>query len=391
MLSEKSLRSSRMRDQNRIEFFRHNLGQAELDAIGRVLSGIILTSGTETLAFESKFAAYLGVAQAVAVSSCTSALFLSLLAHDIGPRDEVIAPAMTYVATLNAIAATGARPVLVDVEAETGLMDVSLIEKTITERTRAIIPVHLYGQMCDMKQVSAIAARHNLTLIEDSAHCLEGLRNGQRPGQTSDCACFSFYTTKAITSGEGGMIVTNQTAVAERIRRLRNQGTTRSAQEQHAGGYRHWDQIEFGMKMTVSDIQSAMLIPQLERIDDTWRKRADASANYDLLLGDLCDVGKPARVESVTHAHHLYTIWVEPEKRDAILAYLDEHGIGVAVNYRAVHLLEFQRKALGYEPGDFPNAERIGDSTLSLPLYASLSSDDQIRVVNTLQEALKAC
>ncbi len=201
-----------------IPFFMHDLGQAELDSIAEVLTGPILTTGETVARFERRFADYLGRRHCLGLTSCTGALHLSLVALGIGPGDEVITTPMTFIATATAILEAGAKPIFVDVEPDTGNLDAACIEAAITKHTRAIVPVHLYGQMCDMEAIRAIADRYGLYVIEDAAHCIEGERNGIRPGQLSHTACFSFYATKNLTCGEGGAVVTDDDALAEKLR-----------------------------------------------------------------------------------------------------------------------------------------------------------------------------
>ena len=201
-----------------IPFYHHDLGEPELAAFAEVLRGPMLTTGATVAQFESRFAQYLGVKHVLGLTSCTGALHLALLALGIGPGDDVITTPMTFIATSTAIVETGANPVLVDVEPETGLLEPGRVEEAITPRTRAVMPVHLYGQMCDMRGFRILADRYNLRLIEDAAHCIEGVRDGVRPGQLGDAACFSFYATKNITCGEGGAIAVNDASLAEKLR-----------------------------------------------------------------------------------------------------------------------------------------------------------------------------
>ena len=217
----------------RVPFFMHDLGRAELDAVAEVLAGPILTTGEWVARFERRFADYLGVRHCVAVTSCTGALHISLLALGLGPGDEVITTPMTFIATATSIIEAGAKPVFVDAEPETGNLDASKVEAAITERTRAIMPVHLYGQMCDMRRLREIADRHNLSIVEDAAHCVEGSRDGAKTGRLGDTACYSFYATKNLTCGEGGAVVTNDDALAERLRLLRLHGINKDANDRH--------------------------------------------------------------------------------------------------------------------------------------------------------------
>jgi UDP-4-amino-4-deoxy-L-arabinose-oxoglutarate aminotransferase len=219
-----------------IPFFQHDLGAAELEAVAAVLRGTILTTGDTVAEFERRFAATLGAAHAVGVTSCTAALHLALLAAGVGPGDEVLTTPLTFIATATAIVQAGARPVFVDVEPDSGNLDATRLATAITPRTRAIVPVHLFGQMCDMRAIRAVADRHRLALIEDAAHCPEGARDGVRPGELGDAACFSFYATKSITAGEGGALVTRAADLADRARLLRQQGPPPSRLRASTGG-----------------------------------------------------------------------------------------------------------------------------------------------------------
>src|ERR1700730_15593449 len=241
----------------RIAFYRHDLGKPELDLVAEVLGGEILTTGEYVARFENKFAGFLGRGHALAVNSCTGGLHVSLLALGIGEGDEVITTPMTFIASATAILEAGAKPVFVDVESDTGNMDASLVEAAITPQTKAILPVHLYGLMCDMRALRAIADRRGLRLIEDAAHCIEGVRDGGRPGELSDAVCFSFYATQNLTCGEGGAIAVNDDALAERLKLLRLHGMTRTAEESTREGYRHWDMTQLGWKYNMSNVEAA--------------------------------------------------------------------------------------------------------------------------------------
>src|SRR5438552_2593137 len=236
-----AVRSNARESMERIEFYKHNIGPAEIASVTKVLESLFLSAGSVVRDFEDQFAAYLAAPHVVGLTSCTAALHLALLALGIGPGDEVITTPMTFVATANAILHTGARPVFVDVEPETGNLDARRVEAAITSRTRAILPVHLYGQMCDMRAPRNIADRRGLVVVEDAAHSLEAQRDGVRPGQLAEAACFSFYATKSITSGEGGAVSTASAQVADQIRKLRLHGMDLSAADRYTKRYQPWD------------------------------------------------------------------------------------------------------------------------------------------------------
>ncbi len=377
-----------MAEQARIEFYRHNLGEEEKAAVLAALDEPILTTGAATAAAERALAEYLGLPEVVCLDSCTAALHLALLASGIGPGDEVIVPAMTFAATANAVLMAGARPVFADVDPVTALLTPQTVLRHLTAQTRAVIPVHLYGQLCDMVGLRALADRHGLKLIEDSAHCLEARHAGVRPGSHGDCACFSFYATKNITCGEGGALATRDADLAARVRRLALHGLTTSAYERFGRRYRHWDMPEWGWKYNLDNIRAALLVPQIRRLDERWRRRQALAERYEAGLARVPGVTFPRVIARDASARHLFTIWVPPGRRDAVLAGLQDRGVGVAVNYRAVHLLEYYRRALGYTRGTLPVAESIGDRTVTLPLYPRLTDDQVDRVVAAVAETV---
>lgn len=370
----------------KIEFYKHNIGDDEKKKVLECLDGIFLTTGSYVAEFEKKFSGYLNLQYAVGLTSCTAALHLSLLALEIGSGDEVITSPMTFVATATAIMQAGAKPIFVDVEQETGLIDPENIEHAITERTRAVIPVHLYGEMCDMKKIGEIADKYNLKIIEDAAHCIEGERDGIRPGQLGDVACFSFYATKNITSGEGGAIATNNKELADKVTTLRLHGMSREAADRYSGVYEHWDMIEFGWKYNMDNIQAALLLPQLEKINTLWEKRKKLYNEYTEQLKNVPEITYPKIAKKSKNAYHMFTIWVSKNKRDYMLRKLGENGIGVAVNYRAIHLLTYFKKRFGYKRGDFPIAAEIGDMTISLPFWIGLKNGEIQKIINVIRQ-----
>ena len=370
----------------KVEFYRHNLTEEDIDRLVEVCRGVFLTTGQDTKKFEEKFAAYLGARHTVGVTSCTAALHIALLAVGAGPGDEVITTPMTFAATSNAVFYTGATPVFVDVEPHTGLIDPAAVERAITPRTKAIIPVHLYGQMADMRRLSAVA--RGIPLIEDCAHSIEAERDGVKPGALSAAACFSFYATKNVTSGEGGAVVTNDDALNTKLRLLRQHGMSASASDRYTGTYRHWDLELLGWKYNMTNLQAAMMIGQMDRVDQLWQRREELSRRYEAGLRGVEGVDFPKVVAGSKSARHLFTIWVDPARRDEVLADLQANGVGVAVNYRAVHLLKYYQERMGLPRGSFPEAERIGDSTVSLPLYPKLADAEVDYVIERVKIAV---
>lgn len=374
----------------KVEFYKHNISQKDIDNAVKVLDSLFLTTGEVSDEFERRFSQYLGCKYTVGVTSCTAAMHLSLLAYEIGPGDEVITTPMTFIATANSIIHAGATPVFVDVEPNTGNMNAELIEPAITQKTKAIMPVHLYGQMCDMKRIKAIADKHHLVVIEDAAHAIEAKRDGAQPGRLGDTACFSFYATKNITCGEGGAISTNDCEIAEKIRKLRLHGMNRGAADRYTKRYEHWDMELLGWKYNMSNIQAALLLNQLKNIERNWRKREAICQVYEEALRENPEVACMTVLPGSKSARHLFTIMVPPRKRDNILRRLQDKGIGVAVNFRAIHLLTYYRQTFGYKRGAFPIAEKIGDSTITLPLYPKLTNEEIEFVIAGVKEAISS-
>jgi dTDP-4-amino-4,6-dideoxygalactose transaminase len=370
----------------RIEFFQHDLGEAEAASVRRTLGSLFLTLGPRVAEFEEAFGRFLGGPRVVAVTSATVGLMLALEAYGIGEGDEVITTPMTFVATSNAILYVRAKPVFADVEPATGLIDPAAVESAITPRTKAIIVVHLYGQLCDMRRLRAIADRHKLVLIEDAAHCTEGEKDGARVADLGDVAVFSFYATKTMTCGDGGAVAVRDPAIHERLRRLRSHGQTKDVAARHGNLYVHWDMVELGHKAALTDIQAAILLPQIERLEARRELREAAVRRYERALEGRPGIGLVSWTGR--SSHHLFTVLVAPEHRDRVLRGLGERGIGVGVNYRAVHTLAYYRERFGFAREAFPNAASIGDRTISLPLWPGLSDAQVDRVVWALGDAL---
>jgi UDP-4-amino-4-deoxy-L-arabinose-oxoglutarate aminotransferase len=385
----------------KVEFYRHQLGEEEASSWRRVLETLFLTLGPQVAAFEGELGSFLvrgrestAPPHVVGTSCCSMGLLLALRALGVGPGDEVITTPMTFAATTNAILHLGATPRLVDVEPATGLIDTAAVQAALGRRTVGILPVHLYGQLADMRALRKIADAHGLFIVEDSAHGVEMERDGVRPGDLGDAAVFSFYATKNITSGDGGAVATRDAGLAERLRRLRNHGVSKAASDRHGGLYQHWDLVELGYKANLTDLDAAMLRPQLPHVEDKRRRREAIAARYESLLeARIPDVAAPppqgGRVPWLVErrgqsSHHLFTIHARPGQRDALLTRLGAAGIGTAVNYRAIHLLTYLAEALKLPRGSLPVAEEMGDRTISLPMYPALEPEAQDRVVEAV-------
>jgi UDP-4-amino-4-deoxy-L-arabinose-oxoglutarate aminotransferase len=385
----------------KVEFYRHQLGEEEASSWQRVLETLFLTLGPQVAAFEEELGKFLvrgrestKAPHVVGTSCCSMGLLLALRALDVGPGDEVITTPMTFASTTNAVLHLGASPRLVDVEPETGLIDPAAVAAAIGPRTVGIMPVHLYGQLADMRALRSIADAKGLFIVEDSAHGIEMERDGVRPGDLGDAAVFSFYATKNITSGDGGAVATRDEKLAVRLRRLRNHGVSKAATERHGASYAHWDLVELGYKANLTDLDAAMLRPQLQHVEDKRRQREAVASRYESLLRERIPelAGPPpssCRVPWMIErrgksSHHLFTIHARPGERDVMLAKLGEAGVGTAVNYRAIHLLTYLAEALGLPRGSFPVAEELGDRTISLPMYPTLKPAAQDLVVDTV-------
>jgi len=374
----------------KVEFYRHQLGEANLNRFARVMNSIFLTTGEEVALFEKQFADFLGEKFVIGITSATAGLQLSLLALGIKPGDEVITTPMTFVATPLSIMHANATPVFVDVEADTGNIDVNLISAAITERTKVIMPVHLYGHMVDMVNLKRLAQEFNLFIIEDAAHCLEGIRDNIRVGQLSDAACFSFYATKSITCGEGGAVSTSNEELFKLLQKLRLHGMSTDAIHRYTKSYRHYDVDVEGWKYNMYNLQAALLLDQIDEIESRRQKREQIADYYRASFTGYPGIEMPTLKPGVKQGHHLFTIWVNPEKRDQILWALQQQGVGVAVNYSVCHLYSLFRRQFGYKEGDFPKAELIGSSTITLPLYPSLRDDEVEYVAETVKKIVQS-
>ena len=370
----------------KIDFYKHSLIDEDIQYTARVLRSVFLTTGPICAEFEKRFSDFVGIKHTIGLSSCTAAIQLALHALGVGPGDEVITTPMTFIATATAILHAGATPIFVDIDAETGLIDPDLIESVITPKTKAILPVHLYGTMADMRTLRSIADRYGLFLVEDAAHCIEGERDGLRPGQVSDAVCYSFYATKNLTCGEGGALATNDKRLAQKVHTLRQHGMSMEATDRYHGLYKHWDMVDLGWKYNLDDIRAALLINQLDRLASCWEKRHRLYTKYCELLGDIDILTMPElRGKS---AYHLFTIHVPSQLRDPLLQYLGKRGIGVAVNYRAIHTLTWFENNFGFQAKDFPNARVFGEKTISIPFYPDLGDEAINKVADAVRSGL---
>jgi len=358
------------------------------EVLDSLKSGWIGT-GPKVAKFEDDFKKYKGVDNCVAVNSCTAALHLSLIELNFQPGDEIITTPMTFCATINAIIHAGATPVLADVDAGTMNIDPKQIEAKITAKTKAILPVHFAGRPCEMDQICSIANKYNLKIIEDCAHAIESEYHGKKVGTFGDYGCFSFYVTKNITTGEGGMVITRDENSASRINALSLHGMSNDAWKRFSDeGYQHYDVKGPGFKYNMMDIQAAMGIHQLKRIDQYWLRRKEIWEQYNEALSNL-PIRLPLMVDPKTrHAFHLYTILIDQKQtnitRDEFLYAMHSRNIGTGVHYISVPEHTYYQKTFGWKPEDFPNAMKISQQTVSLPLSAKLDDNDVEDVINSV-------
>lgn len=377
-----------------IVFGAPDIGDDEIREVVATMESGWLGTGPRVAAFEAQFAEFKGGAttQVAALNSCTAALHLSLIAAGVGPGDEVITSPLTFCATANAILHTGATPVLVDVDPRSMNIDPAFIEAAITPRTRALLPVHFAGLPCEMNEILGIASRHGLTVIEDCAHAVEAHYRGQPTGTIGDFGCFSFYATKNVTTGEGGMVFARNEEHVRRIKTLALHGMTRDAWKRFSeDGYKHYQVVECGFKYNMMDLQAAIGTHQLARVEGSWEKRQAIWRRYQAAFADLpvvCPAEPPLHVR---HAHHLYTLLIDEAvcggSRDAFMARMTAQGVGVGVHYLALTEHVYYQEQLGWTPDDTPHATRIGRQTVSLPLSPALTESDVARVIEAVRRA----
>jgi len=376
-----------------IVFGAPSIEQAEIDEAVRCLESGWIGTGPRVARFEKEFALYKGQPFAAAVSSCTAAMHLSVLAAGIGQGDQVITTPMTFCATVNAIVHAGATPVLADVDPLTMNIDPAEVEARITPQTKAILPVHFAGRAANMDTLTDIATRHGLKIIEDCAHAIETEYHGRKAGTFGDFGCFSFYATKNVTTGEGGMVLTRNEEDLARIKMLALHGMSKDAWKRFSDeGYKHYFVVETGFKYNMMDLQAALGIHQLQRVESNWRRREEIWQQYNKAFAGL-PVALPAETEPDTrHAYHLYTILIDEARagitRDEFLDAMTARDIGVGVHYLSVPEHPVYQDRFGWQPEDYPHAMRTGRQTVSLPLSAGLTDAEVARVIAAVRESI---
>ncbi len=371
------------------------IDEADIAEVVDCLRSGWIGTGPKVARFEREFAAYKDVSEqsVAAVNSCTAALHVSMIAAGLGPGDEVITSAMTFCATVNAIIHAGATPVLADIDPVTLNIDPRDVEARITPRTRAILPVHFAGRPCEMDVLMKLADKYGLKVIEDCAHAIETEYRGRRAGTFGDFGCFSFYVTKNLVTGEGGMVLARNTKDIERVKMLALHGMSKDAWRRFSdSGYKHYQVVECGFKYNMMDLQAAIGIQQLKRLEGYWVRRRHIWGTYQSQFSGL-PVERPAEPSADTrHAYHLYTLLIDEKRaginRDSFLDAMTGHQIGAGVHYLSVAEHPIYQQRYGWQPESWPNAMRVGRQTVSLPLSAKLTDQDTDDVIDAVRQIL---
>jgi dTDP-4-amino-4,6-dideoxygalactose transaminase len=370
--------------------------EAIAEVVDTLRSGWIGT-GPKTRQLEERFEDFAGVRHACALSSCTAGLHLALEVLGVGSGDEVITTPMTFAATANVICHVGATPIFADIDPESLLIDLDDLERRITPRTRAVIPVHMAGRACDMGRLRQIADDHGIALIADCAHAIETRYHGRPVASLADMSVHSFYVTKNMTTVEGGMLLTDNPEWADRVLLLRNHGLSRDAWKRHSThGFQPYETVYAGYKYNMTDVQAALGLHQMARLEDNLRVRDEHWAAYRDGLRDVPGISFPAEDPEPTnrHARHLFIVLLDLDRlslsRDEFCVAMNAERIGTGIHFSALHLHRFYRETYGYAPGDYPCAEWVGDRTLSLPLSAKLTPADVEDVIYAVRKIASA-
>ncbi len=378
-----------------IKFSKPLFGLEERNAVNKVLKSGWLTSGSITLNFENKFKRYKKSKYALALNSCTAALHLSLQLLNLKKKDEVITSALTFSSTINSIIISGAKPVLADVNINTQNIDPIEIEKKITKNTKAILIVHFAGRSCEMKEIMKLVKKYNLHLIEDCAHAIEAKYQNKHLGTFGTFGCFSFYATKNLSIGEGGMLITDNKKLYERARVLSLHGMDKAAWNRYGkSGYRHYDVSEVGYKYNLMDLLSAIGVEQFKKLNKHYKIRKKFWDIYQNNFKNKSLVNPSSWPKNIIkHSYHLFNIYLEKKRdgisRDEAIIELHKKKIGVGIHYRAIPDHSIYKKLFGWEIDKFPNAKKIGRETLSLPLSPSLKKRDIIRVIKSVNNLIR--
>ena len=376
-----------------VPFHRAPLGEEEVEAVADVIRSGWITMGPKTFEFEKEFASYIGVEHSIAVSTGTAALHLSLEAAGVQAGDEVLIPTTTFTATGEAVTYVGARPVLVDIDPITMNIDPLDAAQRVTPRTKAIIPVHLAGQPCDMREIQELAEKHHLRVIEDAAHALPSGYGEKRIGQISEFTCFSFYATKTLTTGEGGMVTTTSSAAADRIRLMRLHGIERDAWKRYRGdGSWFYEVLEAGFKYNLTDLQSAIGRVQLSKCDAMTLAREAIAKRYTAAFSQFEELVTPSIRSDRNTSWHLYILRIIVSQmntdRDGFIQILQRRGVACSVHFIPLHLQPYYQRAYGYKAGDFPHAEQEYHACLSLPIFPGMTDEEIKHVIRAVKDTV---
>jgi perosamine synthetase len=378
-----------------IPYGRQWITDDDIQAVVDVLRGDWITQGPKVVEFEESLARYCGSKYAVAVSSGTAALHCAMYAMGIGPGDEVVSSPITFAATANSVIYMGAKPVFVDVEPGTLLINPDDVERKITEKTKAIISVDYAGHPCEYDRLREIVDHHSLSILSDSCHALGAEYQDKKCGAIADLTTFSFHPVKHITTGEGGMITTDNFEYAERMRRFRSHGISADHAKRKEQGTWYHEMVDLGFNYRITDFQCALGINQMAKLPQFLKRRREIAARYDEAFGRMSGLEPLAVSEKVTHAYHLYVVRVIKEgcgkDRDQLFDTLRNAGLGVNVHYIPVHLHPYYRERLNTGPGMCPVAEKAYEEILSIPIHPLMTQDHVDRVIGAVNEALSAC
>lgn len=364
--------------------------EEEINEVVDTLRSNWITKGPKTLEFEKKFAEFIGCKHAIATNSCTAALHTALVAKGIGKGDEVITTPMTFAASANVVVHTGAVPVFVDIDAKTYNLDVTKIEERITDRTKAIIPVHYAGQACDMDPVLKLADKYDLFILEDAAHAVYAKYKGKMIGNIGNAAAFSFYATKNLVTAEGGMLTTDDDNLAEKARVMSLHGMSRNAWNRYAkSGSWFYEVEEAGFKYNMTDIQASLGLHQLNKIEKIQQIREKYAQKYNDAFSKMDEIIVPFVEKENRHAWHLYVIQIKDERltinRNKFIEELSQANIGTSVHFIPVHLHPYYQKTYGYQQGDYPVSEKVFERIISLPLYPKMTEQDVEDVIQAVR------
>lgn len=384
---------SKVRKNGQLAPFSYSFGKEEIREVVDTLKSGWISTGPKTHRFEKMIREYVGCKYTVALNSCTAGLHLSLLAAGVGAGDEVITTPFTFAASSNVILHVGAKPVFVDIQKDTYNIDPDLIEKAITKKTKAIIAVHYGGHPCDMDEISAIAKKHNLVVIEDAAHAIGAKYKSKNIGAISDYTSFSFYATKNITTAEGGIVCLKDKSAEEKIKIMSLHGMNRDAWKRYGkGGYWYYEIKYPGFKYNMTDIQASLGICQIRKLERFIKKREKISQFYNKYFKDIPEVTIPTVRKYVRHARHLYSILLDVDNlkidRGQFFDALDAENIGASVHFIPVHLHPYYKNTYGFKRGDYPNAEYVYDRIISLPMNPNMTINDAKQVVEAVKKII---